>query len=96
VGKRGVAASRGCFVEERVEPGKPSCVGSTAVNDGGGRGLDPLLVLVCVGGLPLAQPERFSYALTVDAPVTHTAKNGKAQVSTTTCVLRRTWSWAKQ
>jgi len=38
----------------------------------------------------------FSYAHTVDAPVTHTAKNGTPQVSTTTCVLRLTWSWARQ
>jgi len=39
-----------------------------------------LLVVFCVGGLPPAQPEIYSYALIVDAPVKHTAENGNMQV----------------
>ena len=80
MGDGGVGGESRCFGEQRVGPRQPSWVGGTAVNEGGGRGLDPLLVVFCVGGLPPAQPEIYSYALIVDAPVKHTAENGNMQV----------------
>jgi len=40
-----------CFGEQRVGPRQPTWVGCTAVNDGGERGLDPLLVRGLCGRL---------------------------------------------
>jgi len=84
VGDGGVAASRGCFVEERVGPGQPRWVGGTATM-GGGEGLTSFFFWCVWAACRPSSRKYFSYALTVDAPVKHTPKNGKAQVSTTTC-----------
>jgi len=75
-----LAASRGASESNALGRGSRAGWGALPSTKKGGRGLDPLLVVFCVGGLPPAQPEIYSYALIVDAPVKHTAENGNMQV----------------